>query len=119
VDEAQLIGERIKAARAMAGMSQRALGAAIGVSAMSISKWERGLVPLSSRRLLQLGEAMDRKVEYFLRTRTVKVVPAIYSPHCPNRRWLKPPKQLTSAASDRAIEAPNDDVMEILDEEGE
>ena len=90
----QQIGERIKSARAMAGMSQRDLGAAIGVSAMTISKWERGLVSLSSQHLLRLGTALGRKVEYFLRTRTVKVVPATYSPHCPNRRWLRPPRRL-------------------------
>ena len=89
MNEMQRIGERIKAARAMAGMSQRGLGTAIGVSAMSISKWERGLVSLSSRHLLLLGNALGRKVEYFLRTRTVKIVPATYSPHCSNRRWLK------------------------------
>lgn len=83
------IGERIRAARIMAGMSQRDLAAAIGVSAMSISKWERGLVSLTSGHLLKIGEATGRRIEYFVRSHKVKVIPTTYSPHCPNRRWLK------------------------------
>lgn len=101
MEKMQRIGERIRAARLMAGMSQQQVADELGVSKMAVSKWEHGKVNLTSRHLLNLGCVLDRKVEYFLRPHTVKIVPATYSPHCSNRRWLKPPKQLTPVAADR------------------
>ena len=48
------IGERLKMARQMAGMSQRDLAEAAGVSAMAISKYERDLMtPPKATRPLQ------------------------------------------------------------------
>ncbi|MDY7078867.1 MAG: helix-turn-helix domain-containing protein [Chloroflexota bacterium] len=61
------IGERLKMARQMKGLSQRALADEAGVSAMAISKYERDLDMPSSGVLIRLGQALDVKVEFFLR----------------------------------------------------
>ncbi|MGD9101285.1 MAG: helix-turn-helix transcriptional regulator, partial [Anaerolineae bacterium] len=65
------IGERIKIARRTAELSQRDLAKSAGVSAMAISKYERGLDVPSSDVLLRLAQALDVKTEYFLRPVTV------------------------------------------------
>jgi Zn-dependent peptidase ImmA (M78 family)/DNA-binding XRE family transcriptional regulator len=66
-----MIGLRLKQAREAAGLSQRDLAAACGVSAMAISKYEREELTPSSQVLGALAEALDVRVEYFFRTRSV------------------------------------------------
>ena len=82
------IGERLKIARRTAGLSQRALAEAAGVSAMAISKYERDLDTPSSGVLLRLAQALDVKTEYFLRPVTVTVTAPAY-----RRRTSLPRKQ--------------------------
>ena len=65
------VGERIKWARLARGLSQRRLAALVGLSAMSISKYETGKVLPNSGRLLQLAPALGVKHEYFYRQNTV------------------------------------------------
>jgi Zn-dependent peptidase ImmA (M78 family)/DNA-binding XRE family transcriptional regulator len=83
-----MIGERIKIARRTAGLSQRALAEAVGVSAMAISKYERELDVPSSDVLLHLAQALNVKTEYFLRPVTVTVTAPSY-----RRRTSLPRKQ--------------------------
>ena len=83
-----MIGERIKIARRAAGLSQRALAEAVGVSAMAISKYERELDTPSSGVLLRLAQALNVKTEYFLRPVTVTVTAPSY-----RRRTSLPHKQ--------------------------
>lgn len=66
-----IIGERLRIGRRTAGLSQRALAGAVGVSAMAISKYERGLDVPSSAVLLRLAEALGVRTEYFVRPTTV------------------------------------------------
>jgi Zn-dependent peptidase ImmA (M78 family)/DNA-binding XRE family transcriptional regulator len=61
------VGERLKMARQMAGMSMRALAEQTGVSAMAISKYERDQMMPSSEVLIQLAQALDVQVGFFLR----------------------------------------------------
>lgn len=61
------IGERIKSARTAAGFSMRELARRVGISPQAISKYERGINVPSSAVLLRLAQALDKKVEYFLR----------------------------------------------------
>jgi transcriptional regulator with XRE-family HTH domain len=61
------IGERIKSARIMAGLSQRDLANAVIVSPMAISKYERDMDIPGSQILIQLARALGVKVEYFFR----------------------------------------------------
>ena len=62
-----MLGERIKLARKMKGLSLRALAEQAGVSAQAISKYERALDVPGSAVLLRLAEALDVKVEFFFR----------------------------------------------------
>jgi len=73
-----IIGERLRVARRTAGLSQRGLAEAAGVSAMAISKYERGLDVPGSAVLLRLAEALAVKTEYFVRPTTVALTPPSY-----------------------------------------
>ncbi len=72
------IGERLKAARSMAGLSQRALAEKAGVSAMAISKYERDLTVPRSSVLIRLARALGVRVEFFLRPQTVRISEPVY-----------------------------------------
>jgi len=65
-----MIGERIKRARNAVGLSMRAAGELAGLSAMAISKIERGLVTPASQTLIRLARALDTPLEYFFRPET-------------------------------------------------
>lgn len=66
------IGGRILAARKLAGLSQRQLAAALGVSAMAISKYERGVVTPSSAALLRIGEKTGERIGFFFRSTALR-----------------------------------------------
>ena len=71
------VGERLKMARQMTGMSQRGLAKQTGVSATAISKYERDIMTPSSDVLIQLAQALDVQVGFFLRPVTAELtVPA-------------------------------------------
>ena len=53
------IGERIKAARIIAGLSQDDLGEKLGISKMAISKYETGTVTPNSTVLIALSKALE------------------------------------------------------------
>lgn len=61
------IGERLKMARKISGLSQQGLGDRAGVSKMSISKYEREEATPKSSILINLAEALDVSIEYLLR----------------------------------------------------
>jgi Zn-dependent peptidase ImmA (M78 family)/DNA-binding XRE family transcriptional regulator len=65
--EGHLLGDRIRRARAAAGLSLRALGDAVGVSQTAIAKYEADRATPSSTMLLALARACGVGVEYFLR----------------------------------------------------
>ncbi|MHB0980406.1 MAG: helix-turn-helix domain-containing protein [Thermoleophilia bacterium] len=67
------VGERLFVARKAAGLSQRDLAARVGVSATAISKYERDLDMPGSKVLLALARALERRVDYFLRSREVEI----------------------------------------------
>lgn len=66
-----IIGERIKQARKIRGMSQRVLAERAGVSAQAISKYERDINAPSSGVLLRLSKALGVGVEFFVRPKSV------------------------------------------------
>lgn len=67
------MGERLRLARRAAGFSQRELAKRIGVSAMAISKYERGLATPRSDVLLRLARALNLRVDALLRPARVSV----------------------------------------------
>lgn len=68
-----MIGERIKRARAAAGLSQREAARRAELSAMAISKFERGEMTPTSATLIRLARALDTRTEFFLRPDTVEL----------------------------------------------
>jgi len=72
------IGERVKSARIMAGMSQRALASQVGVSAQAISKYERDMDVPGSGVLIKLANTLGVKSEYFFRPEIISVESLTY-----------------------------------------
>lgn len=60
-----MLNERIKSARTAAGMSLRALAAEAGVSAMAVSKYERGVIWPSEPVLAAIAKALRVPVAHF------------------------------------------------------
>jgi len=69
------IGNRIKSARMLAGLSLRELSVALNgvVSHNAISKYEKGEMMPDGKVLLALSQALDVKTDYFLRPQTVEI----------------------------------------------
>jgi len=59
-------GKQIKAARTRAGISQEALAATMGVSVFTVSRYERGAVPVSDERLVQIAYALGLERDAFM-----------------------------------------------------
>ena len=76
-----MIGARIKQARTAAGLSLRELGDRAGVSAMAISKYERGENTPSSGVLLRLAKAVGVRTEYFFRPVAAELKAVEYRKH--------------------------------------
>ena len=74
-------GKRIELARKANGLSMRSLAEKIGLSAMAISKYERGLIRPSSGVLIQLAEALNVNVEFFFRPAPESVSLVLYRKH--------------------------------------
>lgn len=60
-----LIGKRLRSARALSGLSQKALGAALGVSFHSINKYEKGRNRMSGARLAAASRVLRVPLSYF------------------------------------------------------
>ena len=73
-----MVGERIKQARLMLGLSQRELARRVGLSATAISKFEQGTLTPSSATLLRLARALGRPLEFFVRPVSVTHIEPAY-----------------------------------------
>lgn len=69
------IGQRIKSARMLAGLSLRELSNALKglVSHNAISKYEKGEMMPDSKVLIALSKVLDVKTDYFIRPQTVEI----------------------------------------------
>lgn len=61
-----LIGQRLRSARRLAGISQADLAAAAGVTFQQIQKYEKGTNRIAASRLLQFSIFFGRPVDWFL-----------------------------------------------------
>src|SRR3546814_4237056 len=77
-----MLGSRIKQGRLAAGLSMRDLAQAVGLSAMAISKYERGQIKPSSETMLRLGKALGVRTEYFFRQPCVELNEVNFRKHC-------------------------------------
>lgn len=76
-----MLGDRLKQARQTAGLPLRVLAVRVGVSAMAISKYERGESAPSSDVLLRLAQALNVRTEYFFRQSDVELTGKRYRKH--------------------------------------
>ncbi len=76
-----MLGARIKQGRLAAGLSQRELGRAVGLSAMALSKYENDQIKPSSDALLRLGKALGVRTEYFFREPAVALAEIDFRKH--------------------------------------
>ncbi|WP_313049281.1 helix-turn-helix domain-containing protein [Pseudomonas soli] len=77
-----MIGERLKRARAAAGLSMQALGEQVGVSANMIKKYEHDQSIPSSGVLVRLCKALSVRAEYFFRPAKVELAGVEYRKRC-------------------------------------
>lgn len=73
-----MISDRIRKARLMAGLTQKALAEIIGCPPRLISRFESGQVTPSSFQLLSLAKACGVRTEYFFRRDTVTLIDTRY-----------------------------------------
>jgi transcriptional regulator with XRE-family HTH domain len=59
------VGARVRMRRIMIGLSQQALGHAVGLNFQQIQKYERGFNRISASTLHRLAEALDVPVSFF------------------------------------------------------
>ncbi len=83
------LGERLKMARAMSGLSLRQVAERAGVSHTAVSKYERGLNVPSSPVLLRLAEALDVTLDYLFRPTTIVLEPEMVHYRCRSRSGVK------------------------------
>lgn len=60
-----LAGKRLRSARALAGLSQKALGVALGVSFHAINKYEKGRNRMSGARIAAASRVLQVPLSYF------------------------------------------------------
>jgi len=60
------LGERLRLARTMRGMSQEKLGKLNGLTFQQIQKYEKGANRISVSRLVHMAECLDAPVNWFL-----------------------------------------------------
>ncbi len=59
------VGVRVRLRRNLLGMSQTALGKAVGITFQQIQKYERGVNRIGASRLFNLSRALDVPVSFF------------------------------------------------------
>jgi len=66
VERRKLIGKKIELARILKGMNRTELAKAIGVSDVSVGRWERGTQPVKIDKLYEIARALGQDVRDFL-----------------------------------------------------
>jgi transcriptional regulator with XRE-family HTH domain len=59
------VGQKVREARVLIGMSQMALAAKIGVSFQAVQKYEKGDIRVSASTLVRIATALDHEPGYF------------------------------------------------------
>ena len=89
------VGARLRARRTLLGMSQTALGVALGISFQQLQKYEAGSNRTSASRLYELSKLLDVDIGYFfdeMDQATESESPARLSQQKSKRSPRKPPK---------------------------
>ena len=83
------VGARLRVRRTLLGMSQTALGDAIGLTFQQMQKYERGANRISASRLFDLSRLLDVPIQHFFDDMPTAV--AASSPTLGGGRAKKPP----------------------------
>ncbi len=83
------VGGRLRIRRTLLGLSQTALGEALGLTFQQVQKYERGANRMGSSRLYDLARVLDVPIEYFFDDMPAAV--AASSPTLGRGRAKKPP----------------------------
>ena len=59
------VGKRFRQRRSLLGMSQTAVGDAVGLTFQQVQKYERGSNRISASRLLEFSKVLDVSIPYF------------------------------------------------------
>jgi transcriptional regulator with XRE-family HTH domain len=62
------VGERLRIARRSVGLTQKRLAAELGVEAITVSRWERGVTTPSLPRLRRIAELTETTVSDLVRS---------------------------------------------------
>jgi len=95
------VGERIKRRRLELGMSQKALGAELGVSFQQIQKYENGSTRLLVARLLEIARVLGTSIPVLLDLQDSGPTSSV--PRGEVRRLLEAWNNIPSAASRRQL----------------
>ena len=76
----QHVGSRIRLRRRMLGISQTAVGDALGITFQQVQKYERGANRISASRLHRLSSFLKVKPEFFFETAEGRQLPTAASP---------------------------------------
>ncbi len=102
------IGRRLREARLAKGMSQDALGKAIGVSFQQVQKYEKGSNRISGSRLWGICNALETPVDFLFDGLPKKGGASVVSPVSPDerlgRRTIELAREL-NALRDRGLKA--------------
>ena len=83
------VGARLRVRRTLMGMSQTALGEAIGLTFQQLQKYEKGTNRISASRLFALSRVLDVPIAYFFDDMSSEV--AASSPTLGGGKAKKPP----------------------------
>ena len=92
-----MFSERLHQARRTSGLSLRKLAEQVSVSAILLSKYERGESMPSSGVLLELSDALGVRAEYFFRTAKIDLERV---ERCSKHRWKLPKLAETRVLAD-------------------
>jgi len=94
------LGERLKMARGLSGLTLREVAQKSGVSHTAISKYEHGLDVPSSPVLLRLADALGVKLDYLFRPTHIILNPEIVHYRCRSRCGVKARQQVQGEVSE-------------------
>ncbi len=77
------VGARMRMRRMLVGMSQEALGTALGLTFQQVQKYEKGMNRMGSSRLYQISTILDVPIQYFFEDMPDSVIGAGAAPGAP------------------------------------
>ena len=108
-----IIGQRLRKRRKELGMSQRKLGACIGVSYQQIQKYEKSINRLPASYLYEIANALDVPLEHFFEaTPEPMLLISTPLPSALTHQWAAPDRYFSN--DKRLVDAENPYELRLL-----